>query len=122
MKILIVDDSKVARNYYKLILKELGAEFLDAQNGMEALEKILAQDDIDLFLVDVNMPVMDGYTFVKKLRQNHRYFKTGIIVISTEAEEKDKQRAFDSGADAYLTKPVDVNTLTNEIRSLLAKS
>jgi len=121
LKILIVDDSKTARGYYKLVLKGLNAEFIEAENGMEALEKIVAHMDINLFLVDINMPVMDGYTFVKKARKEPFYTKTPIIMISTEAEQIDKDKAFAVGANEYFVKPIVPDLFIQKIKSLLIK-
>ncbi|MGP1561760.1 MAG: response regulator [Helicobacteraceae bacterium] len=119
MKILIVDDSKTARGYYKIILKALNANFIEAENGMEALEKIADHTDIDLFLVDINMPIMDGYTFVKKARDDFNYTKVPIIVISTEADQGDKDKAFLAGANEYFIKPIDPDMILNRIKELV---
>lgn len=118
-QILIIDDSSTARGYYKLILKDLAVEIVEAQNGMEALEKITQKQEIILCLVDINMPIMDGYTFVKKLRQDPKHQTTKVLMISTEAQDIDKQKAFEAGADEYFVKPIDKDEFLATIARLI---
>lgn len=103
-KVLIVDDSLTVRMYHRQILESDGYECDEAENGMEALEKVQLKI-YDLFLVDINMPVLDGYSFVKRLREGEGSIAP-VIMISTEAEAKDAKIAYDSGASLYLIKPV----------------
>ena len=70
-RILIIDDSITVRMYHKQILSIDDYEVDEAENGMEALEKVSQNNNYDLLLVDVNMPILDGYSFVKKFRQNY---------------------------------------------------
>lgn len=105
MDVLIVDDSKIVRLYHKEILKDLGYSVGEAENGMEALEKC-AQERFKLFLVDINMPVMDGYTFVESLRKFEHFANIPVIMISTEAEDMDRHKAYEAGADLYFVKPI----------------
>ncbi len=108
-QILIVDDSLTVRMYHRQILEKDDFEIDEAENGMEALEKI-AFKNYDLFIVDINMPVLDGYSFVKRLREE-KDDNVGVIMISTEAELKDKDLAYESGATMYLVKPARPDTL-----------
>ena len=94
-KILVVDDSLTVRLYHRQILEKDGFESDEAENGMEALEKI-NETKYDLFLVDINMPILDGYSFVKRMRESQGY-DTAVIMISTEADENDKVIAYNSG-------------------------
>ena len=105
MNILVVDDSKTVRQYHTEILKGAGYSVSEAENGMEAYEKC-ADTKFDLFLVDINMPVMDGYSFVSSLRKMELFKKTPVVMISTEAEDSDKLKAFNAGANVYYIKPV----------------
>ena len=100
--ILIVDDSLTVRMYHKQILSKLDYECDEAENGMQALEKSQMKQ-YDLFLVDINMPILDGYSFVKKLREEGEL--SPVIMVSTESENKDKKLAYENGATMYLTKP-----------------
>ena len=106
--ILIVDDSLTVRMYHKQLLTKEGYECDEAENGMEALEKSQMKD-YDLYLVDINMPVMDGYSFVKKLREEKKL--TPVIMVSTESEMKDKNLAYQNGATMYLIKPANPEEL-----------
>jgi two-component system chemotaxis response regulator CheY len=116
-KILIVDDSVTVRLYHKQILQSGGFEVDEAENGMEALEKV-SETEYDLFLVDINMPILDGYTFVQRLREDIGFSKI-VIMISTEAEIQDKTQAYSSGANYYKVKPVNTNDLLNSVNLLI---
>ena len=104
-KIMVVDDSKTVRNYHGSILKAQGMEVVEAENGMEALEKSLDQS-IDLYLVDVNMPVMDGYSFINDLRKQDEHKVVPVIMVTTQAKEEDKINAYKVGANLFETKPL----------------
>lgn len=107
---MVVDDSKTVRQYHSQILLDSGFEVLEAENGMEAYEKCI-DADIELFLVDINMPVMDGYSFVQNLRKLDSYKTTPVIMISTEAEDQDRHNAYTEGANLYFIKPVKPDSL-----------
>ena len=109
--IMIVDDSKIVRDYHRDILETLGHTVAEAENGMEALEKS-TMGRYDLYLVDINMPVMDGYTFVKEFRKRENGKTPFIIMISTEAEPEDMYTAFKEGANLYFVKPVRPDEMT----------
>lgn len=111
-KILIVDDAVTVRMYHRQILEEEGYQVDEAENGVEALEKALC-DCFDLFLVDVNMPKMDGYRFLEEIRKTEALQAIPAIMISTEEDEQDKQKAYLSGANYYIVKPVDNQILKN---------
>ncbi len=113
-KVLIVDDSKTVRLYHKEILKQNGYEPHEAENGMEALEKSLVEK-YELFLVDVNMPVMDGYSFVREIRTKGNYDDTPIVMISTEAEDHDRISAYENGANLYFIKPIKPDILVGSV-------
>lgn len=108
-KVLIVDDSATVRMYHKDILSRAGYECDEAANGMEALEKT-AMNGYDLYIVDINMPVLDGYSFAKRLR-NEKHKLALVIMISTESEYKDMDLAYQSGASYYLIKPTKPDSL-----------
>ena len=104
-KILVVDDAATVRMYHKKILEDAGFEVEEAVNGLEAFEKALL-NDYDLYIVDINMPKLDGYSFVKKLRETENVRQSPVIMVTTEAEEKDMDKAFERGANFYFIKPV----------------
>lgn len=103
--IMVVDDSKTVRSYHGSILKSFGLEVIEAENGMEALEKSL-DSNIDLYLVDVNMPVMDGYSFIGELRKQSSHKSVPVIMITTQAKSEDKDSAYSIGANLFETKPI----------------
>lgn len=116
-RILIVDDAATVRLYYRSILEAAGYRTEEAVNGIEALEKALLAS-FDLYLVDVNMPKLDGYAFLQELRSRDLP-QTPAVMISTEAQESDQRRAYVAGANLYLTKPVKPKELLGYARLLL---
>jgi two-component system chemotaxis response regulator CheY len=117
-RILVVDDATLVRMYYREALQSAGYEVDEALNGLEALERLLVAD-ADLLIVDVNMPQMDGFTFLKVLRrQAGPTGTTPALVISTEAKPQDREAALLAGANFYLVKPVDPATLVAHVALL----
>jgi two-component system, chemotaxis family, chemotaxis protein CheY len=105
-RILVVDDSALVRLYYRETLERAGFEVEQAINGIEAMEKVLAQP-FDLAIVDVNMPRMDGFSFLRTLRRGAPDVATlPALVITTEAGQQDVDAARAAGANFYLVKPV----------------
>jgi len=115
-KILVVDDSQVVRSFHVNILKTQGFKADGAADGVEALEKSLS-DHYDLILCDINMPNMDGLTYVKKFREIDQ--ETPIIIISTQEEMINKQKGYEAGANFYIVKPVTPMNLVLHIKILL---
>lgn len=116
--VMIVDDSKTVRSYHRSILREIGVEVLEAENGMEAMEKSL-DNKINLYLVDVNMPIMDGYSFIRELRRQPANLFTPVIMITTQEEQSDKVEAFRVGANLFETKPIKPDKLKGYSKLLL---
>ena len=105
-RVLVVDDSSLVRLYYRSALETAGFEVKQAINGIEAMEKVLSES-FDLVIVDVNMPRMDGFTFLRSLRSGVAEVATlPALVISTESEVRDFAEARVAGANFYLVKPV----------------
>ena len=115
-KILVVDDSVTVRLYHRHILQGAGYDIDEAENGMEALEKA-NETQYALFLIDINMPILDGYSFVKRLRESDG-FDAPVIMISTEAENSDMKAAYNAGANLYQVKPVSTDDLINCVELL----
>jgi two-component system chemotaxis response regulator CheY len=121
-RVLVTDDSAMARRWYRHILEGAGFVVEEALNGIEALEKVLAAD-FDLILVDVNMPRMDGMTFLRTLRrQPLPAGGTPALVASTEGGEQDRAAARAAGANFYLVKPLDEETLLAHVVALTGRS
>jgi two-component system chemotaxis response regulator CheY len=106
VRVLVVDDSSLVRLYYRAALEKAGFEVEQAINGIEAMERALSQP-FDLVIVDVNMPRMDGLTFLRALRRCASDLATlPALMISTESEMQDVAAARAAGANFYLVKPV----------------
>jgi two-component system chemotaxis response regulator CheY len=105
-RVLIVDDSSLVRLYYRSALEKAGFSIEQAINGIEAMEKVLSEP-FDLVILDVNMPRMDGFTFLRSLRSGAGDVATlPTLIISTESEPQDVAEARAAGANYYLVKPV----------------
>ena len=107
-KILVVDDAATVRMYHRKILGDAGWHTAEASNGVEALELVHAggeAEPYDLYVVDINMPRMDGYTFVRELRRLQPAFQAPVIMVSTEAKAQDASAGFEAGVNCYLVKP-----------------
>ncbi|MFN3921052.1 MAG: PleD family two-component system response regulator [Caldimicrobium sp.] len=117
-KALIVDDSKAIRQIERKYLEELGFIVLEAENGEEALEMLKGHPDIELILLDWYMPVMNGYEFLKKMRENQEWSHIKVMMVTTENQQKNIIEAIMAGANEYLMKPFDKEMLETKIRYL----
>jgi two-component system chemotaxis response regulator CheY len=117
LRLLIVDDAATVRMYHRNILEAAGFVVEEAINGIEGLEKAL-NNPFDLYLVDVNMPKLDGYGFLRELRKQD-IPQAPAVMISTEAEAQDRERAFEAGANFYVLKPAKPQELVAYCRLLL---
>ena len=114
-RILVIDDANLIRRFYRDALEGAGFVVDEALNGVEALEKVLGET-YDLAIVDVNMPQMDGLTFLKVLRRETTAVSSlPALVISTEASDQDVAAARAAGANFYLVKPVRQERLVEHV-------
>jgi two-component system chemotaxis response regulator CheY len=114
-RILLVDDSSLVRLYYRSTLEKAGFEVEMAINGIEAIERVLSQP-FDLVIVDINMPRMDGFTFLRSLRRGpNDVASLPALIVSTESEMRDIAEARASGANFYLVKPVAETELVRHV-------
>ncbi|HOW53365.1 MAG TPA: response regulator [Syntrophorhabdaceae bacterium] len=116
--ILIVDDSATIRKLLAYILKRKNYVIAEAEDGIDAMEK-LGHVQVDLVIVDLNMPNMDGIEFVRNLRDNYYYMDTPVIMLTTTKDDKLKKDAFDAGVNMFLNKPVQPNFLLYKVESLI---
>jgi two-component system, chemotaxis family, chemotaxis protein CheY len=117
-RVLVVDDSSLVRLYYRTALEEAGFQVEQAINGIEAMEKVLSEP-FDLVIVDVNMPRMDGFTFLRSLRSGAAGVATvPALMISTESDVQDVSEARAAGANFYLVKPVTEVELVRHVSVL----
>ena len=117
-KILVVDDEKPLRDFIRRNLEVRGYKVQTASNGLEALA-IFNNETIHLVIMDIMMPHMDGLEATRRIRQDSR---VPIIILTAMGEESDKVRAFDQGADDYLTKPFGVGELLGRVKAVLRRS
>lgn len=117
-RVLVVDDSSLVRLYYRDVLEKSGFDVDQAMNGLEAMERVLAQP-FDLLIVDVNMPKMDGFSFLRELRRSKSEAAAlPALIISTEAGREDAEEARAVGANFYLVKPVSEADLRDHVAVL----
>jgi len=118
-RILIVDDAATIRMYHRNILEGAGYIVEEAMNGIEAMEKAL-RAPFDLYIVDINMPKLDGYGFMKNLR-GEDILQAPAIMVSTESSSRDLEAAYKAGANGYLVKPIKPEQLLTYARLLLGE-
>ena len=119
-RILVVDDETDLLSMVEMRLTANGYEVITAQDGQEGLDKAKSEKP-DLMILDLMLPKMDGYKVCALLKKDARYSKTPIILFTARAQEDDKQLGSEVGADAYITKPFDPDTLLVKIEELLRK-
>lgn len=118
MVFLCVDDSVTMRKIVSLAIKELG-EVIEASSGEEALRVLDKQPRVDAFILDVNMPGMNGVELVRTLRAKPAYASTPIVMLTTESEKDRIEEGMKAGASAWLVKPFEKDVLLAKIRELL---
>lgn len=116
-RILVVEDSPTMRQLYRVVLGTADLRF--ANDGLEGLDLAAARPDMDLVIVDINMPNMDGLEFLRRLR-GELDLRVPVLVISTEGSDQDRAAAQAAGADAYLRKPWTPQQLFGAIEALEA--
>ncbi|WP_147821750.1 response regulator [Salidesulfovibrio onnuriiensis] len=117
--VLIVDDSKTVRNLVAFIMKKEGFKVTTAEDGLDGLEKLYGAGEVDLIVSDINMPRMDGLTFIKTIREQDAYKDIPIVVLSTEGQDKDIQSGLTVGANLYMVKPAQPEKLVRNVKMLL---
>ena len=120
--VLLVDDD--ARNIFALmsLLELRGADVIVARNGVEALDQVKNNPDLNMVLMDIMMPEMDGYTAIRELRKNHEKDNLPIIALTAKAMRDDYEKCMEAGANDYLSKPVDVDKLVSLMRVWLPRA
>lgn len=119
LKILIVDDESRMRKLVRDFLIKNNFEVLEAENGEKALDVFFANKDIALIVLDVMMPVMDGWQVCREIRN---YSKVPIIMLTAKSDEKDELKGFDLGVDEYITKPFSPKILVARIDAILRRT
>lgn len=114
-KVLVVDDSKLMHKMYEVMLRQYPLVY--ALDGRQALDRLQEHPDIDLVLLDINMPNMNGLEFLAQLRPDGSRSDLSVVIISTEGREEDTARGLEAGATAYIKKPFQ----TEEILAVIAR-
>jgi two-component system chemotaxis response regulator CheY len=116
MKVLLVDDSTTMRRIQKTQLNNLGITHIaEADNGEQALLQLVDNPDVDVVMLDWNMPVMDGLTFLRKMRENKNWSEKKVIMCTSESEKNKVIEALKAGANNYIVKPFTPEALKEKL-------
>ena len=118
MQALVVDDSRAMRSILTRFMTDLGFDVIQAGDGAEALAELDAGARPDVALVDWNMPVMDGLTFIKRCRSNAEYRDVVLMMVTTESEQSQIVRALAAGAHEYVIKPFTQDVIAEKLALL----
>lgn len=118
MRALVIDDSRAVRAFIRPILRELNLEVIEAGNGQEGLDRLHEFPDTELVLVDWNMPVMDGLEFIHAVRTDKAFDPVRIVMVTTETESEQMNRAMAAGANEYVMKPFTRDVLVAKLSML----
>lgn len=118
MQALVIDDSRAVRLLIGDILRQHGFEVVTACDGQEGLEQLRENPDIRLVLVDWNMPVMDGLEFIQAVRKVPAWDEVWLVMVTTETESEQVQRAISAGANEYVMKPFTAEVLVAKLSLL----
>ncbi|RLS28687.1 MAG: response regulator [Planctomycetota bacterium] len=117
MYALIIDDSRAMRRILRQIVQPLGFDILEAGDGQEGLDQLSAHpDEVEMTLVDWNMPVMNGLEFVKRVRSDAAYADMKLMMVTTETEPAQMARALMAGVDEFVMKPFTADILVEKLR------
>lgn len=117
-KVLIADDKATSRELVRTVLESAGYSVVEAGNGTEAVTNARSEQP-DLIILDVHMPEMDGFGVIQELRRDAGFARTPIIALTASAMQGDRERAMAVGFTSYITKPIRLGALRNEVERLL---
>lgn len=118
MRALVIDDSRTVRLIVGNILRELGMTVLEAADGRQGLEQLHQNPDVELILVDWNMPVLNGLDFIRAVRSDRAHDPVRIMMVTTETESEQVVRALEAGANEYVMKPFTRDVLVAKLSLL----
>ncbi len=119
--ILYVEDNPDNRNLIRRVLNADGYSVVEAINAAQAIEK-LEDNRIDLILMDINMPDMDGYTLTSKIKSIQKFSKIPIVAVTANVMRGDREKSLEAGCDGYIQKPIDIDTLSQQIERFIIRS
>jgi len=117
-KILVADDNRIGRELIREVLEDSSQTVLEAENGEEAIEKIISEKP-DIVLLDIQMPVFDGYEVLRRIRSDPRFNGIPFVALTAYAMKEDREKALASGFSAYISKPIDAASLRARIKQML---
>jgi two-component system cell cycle response regulator DivK len=119
--ILYVEDNPDNRSLIRRVLEAENYAVVEAINATQALEK-LNNSNIDLVLMDINMPDMDGYTLTAKIKAIDKFSKIPIVAVTANVMRGDREKSLGAGCDGYIQKPIDIDTLSQQIERFIIRS
>jgi len=119
--VLYVEDNPDNRNLIRRVLSADGYAMIEASKAEQAFEK-LENEKVDLILMDINMPDMDGYTLTAKIKKIEKFAKIPIIAVTANVMRGDREKSLEAGCDGYIQKPIDIDTLTQQIERFIIRS
>jgi len=119
--ILYVEDNPDNRILIRRVLQSEDYSVVEATNANEALEK-LEGGNINLILMDINMPDMDGYTLTAKIKAVQRFSRIPIVAVTANVMRGDREKSLEAGCDGYIQKPIDIDTLSQQIERYITRS
>ena len=117
-KVLVVDDSKLLHRMFEMMLRQY--PLVHAYDGREGLDRLAENSDVDLILLDVNMPRMNGLEFLPTVKKDPAFARIPVIIVTTEGADKDAEKGLAAGASAYVKKPFRNEELLGVIQKLTA--
>ncbi len=118
--ILYVEDNSDNRKLVRRVLEAEGYAVAEAKDGQQAMERLLSEQ-IDLALMDINMPEVDGYTLTARIKAMPQFAKLPIVAVTANVMRGDRERSLQAGCDGYIQKPIDIDTLSQQIERFLGR-
>ena len=119
--ILYIEDNSDNRKLVRRVLEVEGYGILEAKDAEQALE-VLEDGTTDLILMDINMPDMDGYTLTTKIKSMPQFASIPIVAVTANVMRGDRERSLEAGCDGYIQKPIDIDTLSQQIERFLTRN
>ena len=119
--ILYVEDNADNRNLIRRVLNAEGYAMIEAIKAEQAFQK-LETEKVDLILMDINMPDMDGYTLTAKIKAVEKFSKIPIIAVTANVMRGDREKSLQAGCDGYIQKPIDIDTLAQQVERFMIRS
>jgi two-component system cell cycle response regulator DivK len=119
-KVLVAEDNPVNRELLRELLENRGFSVIEACNGQEVLDMV-EQSQPDVLLLDIGMPVLDGFAVIRQIRENPSLARLPVLAVTAYAMRDDRDNILHAGFDGYLSKPINARELANELERLLSK-